>query len=372
MYLQTPLFSAGSILAENLCTTWDAVDPEYQPTPLSESIKEPDLTSPRSFERSSTDMLHRPVRVLIIDADPTDREATRNLISESGDRRFDFRETDRADDGWQLAQSFQPDCILCEYRLPDKTGLDFLRQFPMKPGGLPCAFIMLTNKGDETIAVRAMKAGAHDYLSKSRLNEVSLPQIVHNAIVRANYQQQWAERQARLERAATIDELTGLYNRRCFEERIINEFERARRYGIRSSLLMLDLDWFKTINDQYGHLAGDKVLTEFGRILTQCSRSSDLPARYGGEEFCLFLANTDISGARVLAERIRSLTAETVVLSPSGDEIRFTCSIGVAEFDNTLTGPEDLIARADDALYAAKNAGRNRVSVYRSMSTMVS
>jgi diguanylate cyclase (GGDEF)-like protein len=160
----------------------------------------------------------------------------------------------------------------------------------------------------------------------------------------------------RLERAATSDALTGLPNRLSFQDALTRELRRAERYGSRFSLLMLDIDWFKRINDTRGHQAGDATLVGLARILDSAMRDTDLCARWGGEEFVVLLVGTPLDGARIAAERLRKQIEDG--LAAGG----VTCSFGVAEF---RAGDDDttLVARADAALYQAKTGGRNRVAV---------
>jgi diguanylate cyclase (GGDEF)-like protein/PAS domain S-box-containing protein len=159
---------------------------------------------------------------------------------------------------------------------------------------------------------------------------------------------------------ATTDVLTGLPNRRLLFETGKRAFDLARRHGTPLSLLMLDGDKFKTINDTYGHPAGDAVLRRIAELCRTVCRTSDLPARYGGEEFVILLPMTSGEGAREVAERLRA-AAEDAVVEHDGKALRFTVSIGVAAMDGTSASLEMLIEGADAALYRAKESGRNRV-----------
>jgi two-component system cell cycle response regulator len=160
---------------------------------------------------------------------------------------------------------------------------------------------------------------------------------------------------------ATLDELTGLYNRRYFMEALERERARAERHGKDLSLCMMDLDLFRRVNDKLGHTAGDLVLADMGRIIREWSRQTDLPCRYGGEEFAVILPETALEGAKVVCERLRRMVAENQVQWRTGP-IQITISIGVTQ---NRTGVKDsnrkLIDRADEALNRAKEAGRNRV-----------
>lgn len=166
---------------------------------------------------------------------------------------------------------------------------------------------------------------------------------------------------------ADHDSLTGVHNRRNFEERLKDEVKRHGRYNLPLSLVMLDLDHFKRVNDTWGHIIGDRVLQSAARIIEKTIRGSDYCARYGGEEFAVLLPHTDLESATLLAERLRSAMCGH---EQEAGQARFTttCSLGVACLDGSGTGsPHDLVSGADAALYEAKAAGRNRVAVSRSV-----
>ena len=165
---------------------------------------------------------------------------------------------------------------------------------------------------------------------------------------------------ARLFRKATTDALTGLKNRRMFDLLLAQEFARARRYDRVFSLVMMDIDHFKAVNDTYGHQAGDEVLKWIGRLILERVREQDSAFRYGGEELAVVAPETAASGAKVLAEHLRA-TIQDSALTCEGRTIRFTASFGVAAYDKSLTDAEALLANADKALYRAKESGRNRV-----------
>jgi two-component system cell cycle response regulator len=166
----------------------------------------------------------------------------------------------------------------------------------------------------------------------------------------------------RLEELATTDSLTRLLNRRALLERLSVEVDRARRFHQQLSMLMVDIDHFKAINDQYGHLVGDDVLRQMGTQLSGDVRTVDIVARYGGEEFVLILPETGEEGATVFAERLRERIERHDFELGDGRIFHLTCSVGVATFPSSrVASTEDLFARADEALYRAKSSGRNRV-----------
>ncbi len=167
---------------------------------------------------------------------------------------------------------------------------------------------------------------------------------------------------ARLEVLAHTDPLTQVLNRRALTVRLASELERARRYDSVLTLLMVDLDHFKKVNDTYGHLVGDEVLREVATLLQNEVRSVDVVARYGGEEFVAVLPETSLAGAMIFAERIREHVAATPFASSLVEPLRLTASIGVSSYPSaTISTVDDLFARADEALYRAKADGRNRV-----------
>jgi diguanylate cyclase (GGDEF)-like protein len=164
-----------------------------------------------------------------------------------------------------------------------------------------------------------------------------------------------------LEKAANTDALTGAYNRRHFMSQLSAEIARSDRYSHKMCLLMLDIDYFKKINDEFGHPTGDLTLQHFTGLCFQSARKTDIIARMGGEEFAILLPETDTKGAYVIAERIRSTIEQSSFESTERDNFNITASIGLAERSSTTIGEEDLISLADNALYEAKTSGRNRI-----------
>ena len=155
------------------------------------------------------------------------------------------------------------------------------------------------------------------------------------------------------------DGLTGVYNRRFLQTRLGEEYNRSKRYGAKLSLIMIDIDFFKKVNDTYGHQCGDAVLQSVATNINCHIRKTDYLARFGGEEFCCLLPETDLPGALVLAERFRRVVEAQTTLCQEHN-IKVTISLGVAEFTGEDTA-ESLLKRADEALYEAKHSGRNRV-----------
>lgn len=164
----------------------------------------------------------------------------------------------------------------------------------------------------------------------------------------------------RLREEAGTDPLTRIPNRGSLEERLAEEIERAKRYESPMALILVDIDHFKAVNDDHGHLVGDRVLAGVAHVLDDIRRQSDFLARYGGEEFCMILGQTDKEQGRAFAERARSKVQQARFMR-DGKSISVTCSLGIAQFRPGTDTPESLLARADMALYKAKSEGRNQV-----------
>jgi diguanylate cyclase len=160
------------------------------------------------------------------------------------------------------------------------------------------------------------------------------------------------------------DGLTGLYNRRTWEEYLAAEFKRYARSSRASALIMFDIDHFKRVNDTYGHQAGDEVIRRVAETLKKTMRESDIGGRYGGEEFGVVLPDTDNEGGVVFAERLRRMMEQTPV-AYDGQHIEFTISLGIAEISGQLSRHTDWLEQADKALYQSKEGGRNRATVYQ-------
>ena len=212
----------------------------------------------------------------------------------------------------------------------------------------------LARKGGEVVTVE---------LSGARMEvggRVSLIAVLNDVSARSAAESQVRALNARLREQVIHDPLTGLYNRRYLEETLVRELARAQRNGQPVSVIMGDIDHFKAINDERGHLAGDEVLRALGALLLRNSRRSDICCRYGGEEFLLVLPGTAEATARERAERLRVCLA-TMEIGPDPDAIRATASFGVAWFPKHGPTAGELLAAVDRALYSAKQAGRDRV-----------
>jgi two-component system, cell cycle response regulator len=299
-----------------------------------------------------------PCRILVVDDEEAVRRAVVDIL------RHDSYDVYEASDGATALeclerQSFE--LVLTDIVMPGMDGLTFVKTATQR--GYRAAYIVMTAYDSVDTAVEAMKSGAADYLPKPFPLE-----LLRLVVRRTLHAQRLAERarQADLyEKLSQTDGLTELNNYRFFQQRLSIELNRAQRFNRPLSLIMLDLDHFKTYNDVYGHPAGDQVLRRLARLLRHSSRSYDLVARYGGDEFVIILPETSKKMATEVAERIRRAVEKAGIeghqQAPSG---YFTASLGIASFPEDATEKGDLIHKADLALYQAKTCGRNSVSGY--------
>lgn len=191
----------------------------------------------------------------------------------------------------------------------------------------------------------------------------SIAAIIYDVTDVATSEQALQEANAILLQKNRIDALTQLNNRGHWEECLRQEFDRYKRYKNPGSLVMFDIDHFKQINDTYGHQAGDEVLRNVAKVLNDSVRTTDIAGRYGGEEFGVILINTPLENTMHFTERLRT-SIEKTISKHGNKDIKVTISLGVAEFNNEQNKYEALISQADDALYTAKNQGRNCTSIY--------
>ena len=315
--------------------------------------------------------------VLLVDDQAMIGEAVRRGLANEENIDFHFC----ADPHQAIAQAIQikPTVILQDLVMPGLDGLTLVREYRNNPATRDIPIIVLSTKEDPLIKSAAFAAGANDYLVKLPDNIELVARIRYHSrsymtllqrdeayrALRVS-QQQLLDTNLVLQRLMNSDGLTGLSNRRHFDEYLELEWRRAIREQTQLSLMMIDVDYFKAYNDNFGHLEGDEALRQVAKaIRSSCSRPSDLPARYGGEEFALVLPNTSPGGARLLAEKLRQTVAGMNIPHIAPNEgASLTVSIGLSTVVPQVgSHSRQVIQSADQGLYAAKHNGRNQVVV---------
>jgi diguanylate cyclase (GGDEF)-like protein len=264
-----------------------------------------------------------------------------------------------ADEGLTKARELKPDLILLDVDLPLMTGFEVCQKLKLDPVTAEIPVIFLTGASDVYTKVQGFDLGAVDYVVKP-FEPAELRARVRAALRTKRFHDLLSAR-------SHVDGLTGIWNRSYFNQRFGEEMSAAQRYGRTISLVMLDLDHFKGLNDSYGHPFGDQVLQAVGDVLHAFLRTTDAPCRFGGEEFALALTETDEKGAAITAERVRVQIAQ-LAFRPQDKHVQITASFGVAcstIFDTKVLSVSRMVAAADEALYRAKHEGRNRVCIAR-------
>ena len=298
--------------------------------------------------------------VLAVDDDPNILKLYQRRLRRYG---YDVRTVLNAEEAEIAIGERLPDMILLDVFLPHTSGLEYLTQLRQNPRTKTLPIILVSGSDDTEHVVRGLDEGANDYVVKPFQMEVLLARMQTQLRLASLVKKLESQTEA-LSKLAAYDELTGVYNRRSLFKALESEISRSARYSYPLSVMMLDLDHFKKINDDHGHAAGDAVLRRFALVVGETLRKIDVLCRYGGEEFCAILPETSISAAIKVAERVReaierdSITFEDVELS-------ITVSIGITAV-TPLRGaePDHLLSEADKALYDAKTSGRNRVEVF--------
>ena len=297
--------------------------------------------------------------VLIID----DSEAIRERIIktlESFDLFSRYYEAEDGLEGFKKLLSSPVDIILCDLEMPRIDGFKFLSMMKARPELQDVPVIILTGMNDRELKVKGLDQGASDYITKPFDPEELVARVkVHLKI--KHLQDDLKRTNELLLELSNTDHLTGLFNRRYLMDSMDKEVQRAVRKGGNLSLILLDIDHFKRVNDTYGHLQGDVVLQKVAQQLQKELRSYDIAARYGGEEFIAVLPETSIKEAVFVADRVRC-AVQAIKFNGELSPLSVTISLGVADFQvpecSTVDG---FIKMADDALYRAKAQGRNRV-----------
>lgn len=318
-------------------------------------------------------------KVLIVDDDTFSLRLLEKYLKMSG---YEVLNAADGREALQLVLEHAPPILITDWTMPEMDGIELCRALRSHEGVRFIYVVMVTAHSDIGRLVEAFDAGADDFLPKP-INRQELMARLHAAeriihledalakrsreITLLNAEMAMANDQLgianeKLRRMATTDELTGLLNRREAMTRLEQLWKQNDRYGLEFTVLMLDIDHFKQINDSLGHAAGDAVLQEVSRVFRKATRTTDIVCRVGGEEFLILCPGTSANGGLVCAESLRE-AVESHRITVNNQRIPVTVSIGIAERTPDLDSADALLHEADDALYASKHAGRNRVTL---------
>lgn len=287
--------------------------------------------------------------ILLIEDNPADARLVRAFLEETKLNQKVLDEVARLEEALVRLDKGSFDVVICDLNLPDAWGLDTLKR--LQAAAPEPAVIVLSGVDDDALGLEAVQLGAQDYLTKGRIDAHTLERSIRYATERKRTQ-------TRLAHLARHDELTGLTNRHTFAEHVAVAIGRAERYGAGFSVMFLDLDRFKTINDSLGHNAGDHVLAVAAARVCAAVRECDTVARLGGDEFGVLVENvSDTTATTEIAERIVAGLAVPVCLTDG--EVIVTTSIGIALYPDDGRSVERLLKAADAGMYAAKATGRN-------------
>jgi two-component system, cell cycle response regulator len=300
-----------------------------------------------------------PTSVLVIDDSATIREQVVRTLK--GVSLFDcYLEARDGLEGFKTLIDSKADLVICDVDMPRMDGFKFLQLVDSRPELLGVPIIMLTGMMDFNSKIKGLEQGASDYLTKP-FDAGELVARVKVQLKIKSLQDELKKANELLKKLTNIDHLTNLFNRRYLSEILDGEFFRARRNKEQLSLIILDIDYFKKVNDSYGHQNGDVVLAAVASLSQRQLRAYDSAARYGGEEFVLVIPGTNLAGAFLVAERLRQAVLEFSFPAPMED-LTVTISLGVSTYPSSLVDSVDsLFRQADEALYRAKQNGRNRV-----------
>ncbi|MFM6929795.1 MAG: diguanylate cyclase [Bdellovibrio sp.] len=299
-------------------------------------------------------------RILVIDDDKDSLEIMLEPLRWEG---YDARGVTTESEAHKLIETWIPHVVILDWIAPSMAGLRVLKTIRERLSHVSCVFVS-ENSSTEAI-IEALDSGADDYIVKPFVPLELLARIRSQLRIRDLHEQLLFANE-KLKELVDTDDLTGLYNMRSLYQRLDFEMERAKRFNRDVCVVMMDMDYFKTVNDGHDHLFGSYVLSEVGKIIRACTRNIDIPARYGGDEFLVVLTETNHEGAMHFCERLRETVAKTTFRNGE-DSIKMTASLGFAiTIPGESISAKELVRRADHALYDAKRGGRNQVCYCKS------
>jgi two-component system, cell cycle response regulator len=305
-------------------------------------------------------------RVLVVDDSRLVRMVVARYLKAAG---YDVEDADSGARALEKVATGAYDVVITDLRMPGLDGFEVLATVKRLAPAVEVIILTGTHAKDVGCAIRALRLGAHDYLTKPPANADEVTLTVGRAVEKKRLRDANQRLLHQLETLSRTDELTGLLNRRAFDETLQREVARSRRHNHPVGVVLLDIDHFKKVNDTHGHPVGDQVLRTLSAVVAAAVRSEDTLYRYGGEEFVALLPHVDLAKEMLVAERIVAKVAHTPLRIGASD-LQITVSAGAAVL-RTQDDGEALVARADEALYRAKAAGRNQACASAAALTLV-
>ncbi len=282
--------------------------------------------------------------ILVVDDDENVLQLVKIILA---DRKYNLVTAHDGQEALDKLGNFRPDIIICDILMPNLDGYQFRDAIRDRDEYYLTSFIFMSAKTTTEDRVRGIEHGVDAYITKP-FDVVEFRAIVNSMI----------KKRLQLERLVNHDALTHVYNKRKIIGELDRELQRVKRYGNPLSILIIDIDHFKQVNDTHGHPEGDTVLATIAETALNSLRAIDMIGRIGGEEFLLILPETDLNGALIYADRLRMMIAALVI---GANDIKVTISGGIATAPVHAVDREPLIRKADEALYEAKRAGRDRI-----------
>ncbi len=304
------------------------------------------------------------MKILIAEDEPIFRRMVKKYLLDVG---YDIVEAEDGQSAWELFQQEPFHLVITDWMMPHLSGPELVQNIRTSGQKHYTYIIMLTAMDDKDNVVLGLESGVDEYLTKP-FNSKELIARVASGMRILRLEEQLMQARQQMEALAMYDSLTGMLNRRAVEEYAESEFNMAVRKGRALSVILLDIDHFKSVNDRFGHKFGDLTLQQVAKILTEDLRNYDRIGRWGGEEFILILPDTQLQDAVTVAERVRVRMAEMRMSLENGETFSVHISLGAACTTSQFSSLTKLIDAADQALYQAKQTGRNRVCIFEPQS----
>lgn len=293
-------------------------------------------------------MRNKPIRVLLVEDDEEDYLLIRNFLSRIDGQKYALNWVNNYDDGLTALKQHKHDVSIIDYLVGDKNTLDILQEETVKKSNVP--IIMITGQGDREVDLLSMQAGASDFLTKDDITPSLLDRTIRHALERHHLMSE-------LRALSMLDELTGLHNRRGFTSLASQQIKKAMLNKIPMTLILVDVDDMKKINDTLGHKEGDHALIETARILRRTFRLSDVVARIGGDEFVILALESPMANTSILIARLTDMLKKHN--TKRGNHHRLRLSLGIAHFDPSSPCPiEELMDQADALMYQYKRRNK--------------